>query len=135
MICRKKRMVARTYSLETGETKSIVCKNCFRATLDIGEAYINHALSGKSESHFQGIDNRGRHTPANKTPENKMKKYRKILNHSKFIIIRLLCRFAAVPAHEAYKAHTAHPVLCTHFGFKKGIWAVSCPYPTPICVK
>ena len=35
------------------------------------------------------------------------------------IIIRLLCRCAAVPAHEAYIAHTAHPVLCTHFGFKK----------------
>ena len=51
------------------------------------------------------------------------------------IIIRLLCRCAAVPAHEAYIAHTAHPVLCTHFGFKKGIRAVSCPYPTPICVK
>ena len=47
------------------------------------------------------------------------------------IIIRLLCRCAAVPSHEAYIAHTAHPVLCTHFGFKKGIRAVSCPYPTP----
>ena len=35
------------------------------------------------------------------------------------IIIRLLGRCAAVPAHEAYIAHTAHPVLCTHFGFKK----------------
>ena len=37
----KKRMVARPYSLETGETKSIVRKKFFRATLDIGEAYIN----------------------------------------------------------------------------------------------
>ena len=46
----------------------------FRATLDIGEAYINHALSGKPEGHFQGIDNRGRHTPANTTPEYKLKK-------------------------------------------------------------
>ena len=53
----------------------------------------------------------------------------------KFIIIRLLCRCAAVPVHEAYIAHRAHPVLCTNFGFKKGIRAVSCPYPTPICVK
>ena len=35
-------------------------------------------------------------------------------------IIRLLCWCAAVPVHEAYIAHTAHPVLCTHFGFKKG---------------
>ena len=35
------------------------------------------------------------------------------------IIIRLLCRCAAVPAHEAYIAHTAHPVLRIHFGFKK----------------
>ena len=50
-------------------------------------------------------------------------------------IIRLLCRCAAVPAHEAYIAHTAHPVLRTHIGFKKGIRAVSCPYPTPISVK
>ena len=50
-------------------------------------------------------------------------------------IIQLLCRCAAVPTHEAYKARTAHPVLCTHFGFKKGIRAVSCPYPTPICIK
>lgn len=72
----KKRMVARNYSLETGETKSIVCKKFFRATLDIGEAYINHALKGKSEGHFQGFDNRGRHTPANKTPEYKLKKVR-----------------------------------------------------------
>ena len=40
--------------------------------------------------------------------------------------------FAAVPAHEAYIAHKAHPVLCTHFGFKEGIRAVSCPYPMPI---
>ena len=54
----KKRMVARTNSLETGETKSIVCKKFFRAMLDIGEAYINHALKGKSEGHFQGLDNR-----------------------------------------------------------------------------
>ena len=69
-------MVARTYSLETGETKSIVCKKFFRATLDIGEAYINHALKGKSEGHFQGLDNRGRHTPANKIPEYKLKKVR-----------------------------------------------------------
>ena len=37
-------------------------------------------------------------------------------------IIRLLCWCAAVPAHEAYIARTAHSVLCTHFGFKKGIW-------------
>ena len=51
------------------------------------------------------------------------------------IIIQLLCWCAAVPAHEAYIAHTAHPVLCTHFGFKKGIRAVSCPFPMPICVK
>ena len=72
----KKRMVARTYSLETGETKSIVCKKFFRATLDIGEAYINHALKGKSEGHFQGLDNRGRHTPANKIPEYKLQKVR-----------------------------------------------------------
>ena len=43
------------------------------------------------------------------------------------ITVRLLCRCAAVPAHKAYIAHTAHPVLCTHFGFKKGIRAVSCP--------
>ena len=50
-------------------------------------------------------------------------------------IIRLLCRCATVPAHEAYIACTAHPVLCTHFGFKKGIQAISCLYPTPICVK
>ena len=35
------------------------------------------------------------------------------------IIIRLLCRCATVPAHEAYIAHMAHPVLCIHFGFKK----------------
>ena len=48
----KKRMVVRIYSLETGATKSIVCKKFFRATLDIGEAYINHALKGKSEGHF-----------------------------------------------------------------------------------
>ena len=47
------------------------------------------------------------------------------------IIIRLLCRCAAVPAHEAYIAHTAHPVLGIHFGFKKGIRAASCLYPTP----
>ena len=53
----------------------------------------------------------------------------------KTYIIRLLLRCAAVPAHEAYIARTAHPVLCTHFGFKKGIRAVSCPYPTPICIK
>ena len=53
-----------------------------------------------------------------------------------FMHYRLLCRCAAVPAHEAYIAHTAHPVLCTHFGFKKKrIRAVSCPYPTLICVK
>ena len=51
------------------------------------------------------------------------------------IIIWLLCRCAVVPAHKAYIAHTAHPVLCTHFGFKKGIRAVSCPNPTPICIK
>ena len=50
-------------------------------------------------------------------------------------IIRLFCRCAAVPAHETYIAPTAHPVLCTHFGFKKGIRTVSSPYPTPICVK
>ena len=40
-------------------------------------------------------------------------------NSYNLIIIRLLCRCAAVPAHEAYIAHTAHPVLRTHFGLKK----------------
>ena len=69
----KKGMVARTYSLKTGETKSIVCKKFFGATLDIGELYINHALQGKSEGHFQGLDNRGRHIPANKIPKYKLK--------------------------------------------------------------
>ena len=66
-----------------------------------------------------------------------LKEYEKNARYGKIIIIiiRLLCRCAAVPAHEAYIAHMAHPVLCTHFGFKKGIRAVSCPYPTPICVK
>ena len=37
------------------------------------------------------------------------------LVHVPIIIIRLLCRCAAVPAHEAYIASTAHPVLCTQF--------------------
>ena len=72
----KKRMVSRSFSLETGGTKSIVCKKFFRATLDIGEAYINHALKQKSEGRFQGIDNRGRHSPANKTPREKLTKIR-----------------------------------------------------------
>ena len=30
----KKRMVARTYSLETSKTESIICKKIFEATLD-----------------------------------------------------------------------------------------------------
>ena len=57
----KKRMVAKSYSVQTDETKSIVCKKLFRATLDIEEEYINHALKGKSEVHFQGFDKNGRH--------------------------------------------------------------------------
>ena len=69
-------MVSRSFNLETGETKSTVCKKFFRATLDIGEAHINHALKKKPEGRFQGIDNRGRHSPANKTPREKLIKVR-----------------------------------------------------------
>ena len=38
---------------------------------------------------------------------------------------KYVIRCAAVPAHEAYIARTAHPFLCTHFGFKKEIRALS----------
>ena len=45
----KKMMNAITYSLETGETKSIFCKKVF------GEAYINNAFKGKSDGSYSRL--------------------------------------------------------------------------------
>ena len=39
------------------------------------------------------------------------------------------------PLPQAYGARTKGPVLCTHYGFNKGIQTVYRIYPTPICVK
>ena len=62
-----------------------------------------------------------------------------VLSHSNFDLNyyyydRLWChRLAALP--HAYRAHAKRPVLCTHWGFKKGILTVSWHYPTPVCIE
>lgn len=54
-----------------------VCKRFFLKTLNIGEAIGAQALSKKKSGHFHGKDERGRHTPQNKTSEEKLARVRK----------------------------------------------------------
>lgn len=68
----KRKMVDRIFSLEEDGEKKRVCKKFFLATLAIGKAYIEHAMKGKADGRFHGADNRGRHTPPNKTVFDKL---------------------------------------------------------------
>ena len=56
---KKRRMVSRSFTLENEGQKYVVGKRFFSATLNIGEAYINHALSNKSGGRFHSTENRG----------------------------------------------------------------------------
>ena len=68
----KKRKVARKFTFTLDGQSHSVCKTFFMKTLDIGQAYIEHALKNSEQGSFCGRDNRGRHTPATKIPEDRM---------------------------------------------------------------
>ncbi|MEW8545291.1 MAG: hypothetical protein AB2693_17350 [Candidatus Thiodiazotropha sp.] len=68
----KKRMVVRTYNLETNGKVHNVCKRFFTATFSLGEAYVCHAMKMKSNGRFSGEENRGKHRPHNKTEQAKL---------------------------------------------------------------
>lgn len=72
----KRRMVSRSFTLESEGQKYSVCKKFFTATLSIGEAYINHALSNKTGGRFHSEEKRGKHKPHNKTCARKLQMVR-----------------------------------------------------------
>ena len=72
----KKRMVSRSFTLESEGQKYSVCKTFFSATLSIGEAYINHGLSNKIGGRFHSEEKRGKHKPHNKTCAKKLQMVR-----------------------------------------------------------
>ena len=72
----KKRMVVRTYNLESGGQVHNVCKKFFMATLCVGDAYVSHAIKMKLNGRFNGNENLGKHTPHNKTEQTKLLRIR-----------------------------------------------------------
>ena len=68
----KKRKVSRKFFLPVDGNYHPVCKTFFLKTLDVGHAYIEHALKSSEHGTFCGRDNRGRHTPANKIVDERL---------------------------------------------------------------
>ena len=62
---------SRSYFLPVGNTLQRVCKQFFLRTLDISDKMIRCTLARKVHGSFEGTDKRGKHTPANKTTEEK----------------------------------------------------------------
>ena len=69
-------MVVRTYNLESSGQVHNACKKFFMATLFVGDAYVSHAIKMKSNGRFSGNENRGKHTPYNKTEQTKLLRIR-----------------------------------------------------------
>ena len=69
-------MVVRTYNLESGGQVHNECKKFFMATLCVGDAYVSHAMKMKLNGRFSGNENRGKHTPYNKTEQIKLLRIR-----------------------------------------------------------
>ena len=64
---RSYKQYARTYSLPLENTQVRVCKDFFLKTLDIGDKLIRYTLAKKQHGTIGGLDQRGKHTPHNKT--------------------------------------------------------------------
>lgn len=64
----KKRQQQRYYHFTVDGCMIPVCKS-FMKTLDIGNAYIEHAITNSKDGSFCGEDGRGKHAPANKVPD------------------------------------------------------------------
>lgn len=62
---------SRSYFLPVGNTLQRVCKQFFLRTLDVSDKMIRCTLARKVHGSFEGTDRRGKHTPVNKTPEDK----------------------------------------------------------------
>lgn len=74
---RKKRKVAREFYFKIEEKEVRVCKTFFTATLDVSNMYVDHAMKHCSSSGtYASQENRGRHTPSNKTSEEVLMKVR-----------------------------------------------------------
>ncbi|XP_070212669.1 uncharacterized protein [Littorina saxatilis] len=73
----KKRQVCRSFSFSVDGHKERVCKKMFLATLDIGDAFVDHALRHSQHGSFTGRERRGRHQPHNKSQENEVERARK----------------------------------------------------------
>ena len=65
----KKKKMARVYSFTVNTQRARVCKNFVMDTLVISNTSIKNALSQKVYGQFVGRDERGKHSPHNKTPE------------------------------------------------------------------
>ncbi|KAK3925611.1 30S ribosomal protein S12 [Frankliniella fusca] len=64
------------YELEQNNSRIVVCKKCFLATLDENEGFVKRALQNKKQS-YSGVtrtDKRGRKPSSNKTPQSVLAK-------------------------------------------------------------
>ncbi len=68
----EKKQVSRRYFLPNGE-KVRVCRSFMCSTLNISEQMVKTALAKRTASLMTKEDLRGKHTPANKTPADKVK--------------------------------------------------------------
>lgn len=57
------------YSFTVNGTKCIVCREFFKATLNVTDAFMRSSIKKRSSSGILTKDQRGKHRPANKLPE------------------------------------------------------------------
>ncbi|XP_070184874.1 uncharacterized protein [Littorina saxatilis] len=88
----KKRAVSRKFFLTAGGEKAQVCKRFFLATLDVGHAYVQHALDNAKDGFFHGDDRRGKHQPSNKTAQSDSERVKKHI-----------CSFPSMESHYCRK--------------------------------
>lgn len=63
---------SRSFFLPLGNSRVRVCKQFFLRTLDIGDKLVRYTLARKQHGTISKTDQRGRHTPSNKTTDAKV---------------------------------------------------------------
>lgn len=104
---RKRKQETRKYYLPVEKQRKQVCKSFFLNTLNIGKKTIECSLKRKCHGSFDGMDQRGRHTPANKTDDHTIKH---IKNHIE--------SFPAVESHYTRKS-TSRKFLSQDLSIRK----------------
>ena len=66
------KLKCRSFLLPVGNEKIRVCKQFFLRTLCIGDKLVRYTLSKKQNGTFSGSDQRGKHSPANKTDNSRI---------------------------------------------------------------